>query len=363
MRITLTAALSLGALPLLVHGQLVWSDTDSFKDGVAALPAPRPVVFYHGMGDTAHSEGMEELFRSVRVFAPSIYIHSIQLAESESDDKKAGFFGNVNNQIDAVCKQLKEDPKLKGGFNAVGFSQGGQFLRAYVQRCNDPPVHNLITFGSQHSGVSDIPGCVNSDPSCRLMRSIVKAGVYSAYVQNRVVQAQYYKDPRNIPRYLESCLFLPYLNNELEVKNATYAENLKKLNALVMILFEQDITVKPKETSWFGFEDSDGNILELEDQDIYREDWIGLKAMDDQDKLVYLTLPGQHMQFSLDEFAEKVTIPYLLELDQPGQTTKSQSLANRMRIKQMREQEQQHDNQSHRGKDVRFKLQILDEGM
>ncbi|KAG0229808.1 hypothetical protein BGW42_001334 [Actinomortierella wolfii] len=356
MHFPLKLAFSLGTLASLANGQLQWGD-----NGNRGPPSsPRPVVFYHGMGDSAHSKGMEELFESVRTLAPTIYIHSIQLAESASDDQRAGFFGNVNKQIEIVCKQLKEDPNLKNGFNAVGFSQGGQFLRAYVERCNDPPVHNLITFGSQHSGVSDIPGCLDNDATCRLMRSLVKAGVYSSYVQNRVVQAQYYKDPHNIPRYLESNIFLPYINNELSIKNKTYAKNLNQLNALVMFLFEQDITVKPKETAWFGFEDEDGNIIDLEDQDIYKEDWLGLKAMDEDNKLIYEILKGEHMQFSLEEFAEKVTIPYLLELEEPGPAIKAKNERNRQRIKHCRQsQEQQHQH----NRDSRFKLQILDNDM
>lgn len=36
-----------------------------------------PVVFYHGMGDSAHSEGMKELFASVSDIDPNIFIHSI----------------------------------------------------------------------------------------------------------------------------------------------------------------------------------------------------------------------------------------------------------------------------------------------
>lgn len=32
-----------------------------------------------------------------------------------------------------VCSQLALDPQLKGGYNAMGFSQGAQFL--YVKRC------------------------------------------------------------------------------------------------------------------------------------------------------------------------------------------------------------------------------------
>lgn len=35
---------------------------------------------------------------------------------------------NVNLQVENVCKQIAVDPKLTNGYNAVGFSQGAQFL-------------------------------------------------------------------------------------------------------------------------------------------------------------------------------------------------------------------------------------------
>ncbi|KAG0315791.1 hypothetical protein BG000_005077, partial [Podila horticola] len=254
--------------------------------GLVALTAAksgdsyRPIVFYHGMGDSAHSKGMVELMQSIKDIAPEVFIHSVSLAESESDDQRAGFFGNVNNQLEIVCRQLKDIKELQNGFNAVGFSQGGQFLRAYVQRCNDPPIHNLVTVGSQHGGVTDIPGCVNADASCKLMRSIARTGVYSGYVRDHIIQAQYYKDPRNLQTYLERCIFLPDINNELDIKNATYVKHLTTLNALIMFMFSDDITVKPKETAWFGFQDEDGEVIDLIDQDLYKEDWLGLKKMD-----------------------------------------------------------------------------------
>lgn len=43
-------------------------------------------------------------------------------------DTENGFFMDVNEQVSFVCNQLAQDPKLKGGYNAMGFSQGGQFL-------------------------------------------------------------------------------------------------------------------------------------------------------------------------------------------------------------------------------------------
>lgn len=61
---------------------------------------------------------------------------------------------NANKQIDNVCAQVKADPKLKNGYNSVGFSQGGQFLRALAQKCPDPPMMNLISVGGQHQGQS-----------------------------------------------------------------------------------------------------------------------------------------------------------------------------------------------------------------
>ncbi|KAF9099148.1 hypothetical protein BGX23_003741 [Mortierella sp. AD031] len=276
----------------------------------------KPVVFYHGMGDSAHSDGMKQVFASISDLDPNIFIHSIYLAESEAEDQRAGFFGNVNKQIEIVCDQLKSIPELKGGFNAVGFSQGGQFLRAYVQRCNDPPIHNLITVGSQHGGVSDIPGCVNpDDASCKLMRTIARSGVYSGYVRDHIIQAQYFKDPRKLDTYLQRNIFLPDINNEHAAKNGTYAERLSGLNKLVMFMFMNDITVKPKETAWFGFQDENGDIIALEEQDQYKQDWLGLKTMDNAGKLSFEVMEGEHMQFTLEEFAEKITIPYLLEIE------------------------------------------------
>ena len=39
-----------------------------------------------------------------------------------------GFLKNVNEQVEIVCAHLAEDQKFKNGYNAIGFSQGGQFL-------------------------------------------------------------------------------------------------------------------------------------------------------------------------------------------------------------------------------------------
>lgn len=43
-------------------------------------------------------------------------------------DVENSYFGDINEQIKHVCEQLSQDTKLQNGYNAIGFSQGAQFL-------------------------------------------------------------------------------------------------------------------------------------------------------------------------------------------------------------------------------------------
>ncbi|KAJ9053329.1 hypothetical protein DSO57_1025224 [Entomophthora muscae] len=173
------------------------------------------------------------------------------IGENKSSDRKAGFFGNANSEVEYVFRNLSSIPELSKGFNAIGFSQGGLFLRAYIERYNNPPVKKLITMGSPHSGISDPPGCDDSRDSwnCRLMRSIIRGGAYSAYIRDHVIQAQYIRDQMNYDTYLKYNIFLPDINNEKTIKNQTYKKNLSQLDFFAMIRFEQDHTLVPRNSS------------------------------------------------------------------------------------------------------------------
>ncbi|KAJ1566830.1 Palmitoyl-protein thioesterase 1, partial [Cladochytrium tenue] len=227
---------------------------------------------------------------------PETYIYSIQIGDDEDEDRNKGFFDILNRQVDEVCEKLQTVEELVDGFNAVGFSQGGLFLRAYVERCNQPPVRNLITFGSPHMGVSDAPNCdARQDANCSLMRRLIRSGSYLSWIQNRVVQAQYFKNPHDIPRYLEKSIFLPDVNNEREdSRNATYKSNLLSLQKL-----------------WFGFVDESLNVIDMKQQPLYTEDWIGIRALDEQGRLDLLTHPGGHMRIDQAFFADILVPSYL----------------------------------------------------
>lgn len=59
---------------------------------------------------------------------PGVYVHSLKIGDSFISDMENSYFLQANKQIQIACQTIKIDPKLKNGYNAIGFSQGGQFL-------------------------------------------------------------------------------------------------------------------------------------------------------------------------------------------------------------------------------------------
>ena len=227
----------------------------------------------------------------------------IRLDEDASADRQATFLGNLTTQVEKVCEDLASHPTLSKApaVNALGFSQGGQFLRAYVERCNSPKVANLVTFGSQHNGISEFQNCASDDWLCRTWTGYLKSNTWGSFVQSYLIPAQYFRDPEDVESYLDYSNFLADINNEREVKNSTYKENLEKLESFAMYVFANDTTVVPKESGWFAeVNTTSTEITKLQDRTIYKEDWLGLKTLDKDGKLHFKTIIGSHMQFGED---------------------------------------------------------------
>jgi len=240
------------------------------------------------------------------------YVHSVQLGSTVAEDERAGFFGFVDAQLEAVCSTLSADENLAGGFHAVGFSQGGLLLRGLVQRCPSLRVHTLVTMGSPHGGVTEVPGCPASGDKalCTQMRRLLDAGAYSKWIRGAVVQAQYFRDAYNLHTYLQNSQFLADINNERDAKNMTYAKQISSLKKLVLFRFSNDTTVVPRDSAWFSFQDGD-NLMPLRSTALYQMDWLGLYHLDRAGSVIMDEAPGVHMQFTLDWFEAKVIIPWL----------------------------------------------------
>ncbi|XP_011833039.1 PREDICTED: palmitoyl-protein thioesterase 1 isoform X1 [Mandrillus leucophaeus] len=305
-------------------------------------PAPLPLVIWHGMGShfvaqtglkllassnppasSYQSAGMigdsccnplsmGAIKKMVEKKIPGIYVLSLEIGKTLMEDVENSFFLNVNSQVTTVCQTLAKDPKLQQGYNAMGFSQGGQFLRAVAQRCPSPPMINLISVGGQHQGVFGLPRCPGeSSHICDFIRKTLNAGAYSKVVQERLVQAEYWHDPIKEDVYRNHSIFLADINQERGI-NESYKKNLMALKKFVMVKFLNDSIVDPVDSEWFGFYRSGQakETIPLQETSLYTQDRLGLKEMDNAGQLVFLATEGDHLQLSEEWFYAHI-IPFL----------------------------------------------------
>ncbi|XP_053313153.1 palmitoyl-protein thioesterase 1 [Spea bombifrons] len=274
---------------------------------------PVPLVIWHGMGDSCCNPfSMGAIKKMVEEQIPGIYVLSLKIGNSITEDMENSFFLNANEQVARVCEQLAKDPRLQQGYNSMGFSQGGQFLRAVAQRCPQPRMRNLISVGGQHQGVYGLPRCPGeSSHICDWIRKVLNSGAYTKAVQEHLVQAEYWHDPLNEETYRSSSIFLADINQERSV-NESYKRNLQALEKFVMVKFLQDTMVDPVDSEWFGFyrPGQGKEIIPLQNSTIYTEDRLGLREMDTAGKLVFLGVEGDHLHFTDKWFNENI-LPFL----------------------------------------------------
>jgi len=262
----------------------------------------RPVVLLHGL--MASNEAMSHLQGWLQQDFPGIYTLNVEIGNGKEDS----LWMHMNDQCESLAQQILADPQLRDGFTIVGHSQGGMTSRCAIERYS-LPVYNFISLAGPQGGVFGVPdlNALCPDVYCPellfLFDELLLGKWTDPYVMNAFSFAQYWRDPFLLDEYLEYNTYLADLNNEYtQSKNATYRDNIIALNHLVLIYSTTDTIVVPRQSPWFYFyqADSDTVVQKVQSTPGYQGDWIGLRTLDQQNKVDFIPIPCSHANLPRD---------------------------------------------------------------
>lgn len=257
----------------------------------------------HGLGDSGSNRGMQNLAKSVSDAYPGAYSIAVDVANGLSS-----YTQSIDVQVDAFAAVVQKDAQLANGFNAVGLSQGGLIVRAYVEKYNNPKVHNLVSLCGPQGGVGDCPG---GTPTwmCNVGKDIMYGAGFSF--------SGYWKDVDGDAaameaKYLEKSPYLADINNDRDVKNSTYISNMLSVNKYLMVEALNDTVVLPHASEMHGFYNWGdlSTITTFRETEGYKQDFIGLKTLDEEGKIDTKTYEGDHLRWTTQFWDEEV-LPYL----------------------------------------------------
>ncbi|KAK1895333.1 Lysosomal thioesterase PPT2 [Dissostichus eleginoides] len=210
----------------------------------------KPVIIVHGLFDGPKE--FKTMFRYINKVHPGTEV------------KVQGF----RKAFDDIVQ------KAPDGVHLLCFSQGGLICRALLSMAPDHKVHTFISLSSPQAGQYG-----NTEYLKRVFPDFVKKTVFR-FCYNRVGQkvsiCDYWNDPHHRSRYLQSNSFLALLNGD---RPHAWRENFLRIKKLVLIGGPDDGVITPWQSSHFGFYDSNETIVEMRNQEFYRNDTFGLKTL------------------------------------------------------------------------------------
>lgn len=269
----------------------------------AASSAALPTVLGHGMGDSCFEAGFSSVTTAVGK-RTGTYAKCIPTGGNIITDTIDGFLMNMDKSVDVFAEKIRADPKLAGGFNAIGFSQGNSLIRGYIHKYNDPPVNAFISVHGTVMGVAAFPNCFQQEKPlgliCKAFAEVLGDLAYNSLVQGILFQADYYREASKTAgqAYLTNSQIAQW-NNE-KTANATYTANFGKVKQFAMVRAMQDSMVYPNEGEHWGSmsDGASGTAQNMTDTKFYKQNLFGLKDANEAGKIAFETTPGDHLQFT-----------------------------------------------------------------
>ena len=313
----------------------------------------RPMLFIHGLNDSCTS------------FSKRYKIKELVCIESGAGMDS---FRSLGNQIDTACKgiydfielQRKNIDIYKIGFYLVAFSQGGLIARGVFHECKAlrPLIKGLFMIGTPNLGIDKFPQKLNEtvniswyQKSFNYMVKLLFVGVSKdswwaplntgpfEYVNkfksmskasvenNNTVKFDSatppYKKYTNFKEVVEvhgkpgkvlikrPNAYLRYLNEGI---TEGYYDNL---DLMINFTFLDDEMIDPIPSQSFGamFDEEEDRVQDFRETQAYNEDYMGLRSLYDESKLINCAMGGKHLSFKTTDFENLMKILSVEECD------------------------------------------------
>ncbi|XP_072547096.1 lysosomal thioesterase PPT2-A-like [Salminus brasiliensis] len=251
---------------------------------LAAATGYRPVIIVHGLFDGPKQ--FMKLGRFISQTHPGTNVTTIDLYDNMASLKP------LWQQVDGFKKAIVPImERATNGIHLICFSQGGLICRGLLATFPKHNVHSLIFLSSPLAGQYGETSYLK-----QVFPKDIKSGIYRlCYNQwgQRISICNFWNDPHQRVKYLESSSYLALLNGESKTPNLTeWRTRFLSIKKLVLIGGPDDGVITPWQSSLFGFYDGNETVVEMKEQNWYQSDVFGLKTLDSRGDLVQCVFPG-----------------------------------------------------------------------
>ena len=267
---------------------------------IALAYSKYPIAVFHGIIDSCTMKNTSMLVNDL-INDLGVYVECIEIGNGYWDS----LMKPMTEQVELACQSIKSNPNFQGKFNVLGISQGTLIGRYIVEKCDmKGQVVKYMSFDGPQMGVGYVPK-INCGTFCDWMINLTIPLAYK--FQDTISPMGYLKYRNDRSYYDEHDVFLKMLNNEYEEKDQEIYDRFTSLEKVKLIKAKHDSVIVPRESSWFEFYDYDGkSIVPLEESDFYINDYIGLRKLIEEDKVIFYEIDQEHVLYNMKEYKEEI---------------------------------------------------------
>ena len=265
-----------------------------------------PIAVFHGIVDSCTMKNTSMLVNDLKRDL-GVHVECIEIGNGYMDS----VFMPILDQVEYACNQIKSNPKFQGKFNVLGISQGTLIGRYIIEKCQmNGQVVKYMSFDGPQMGIGSIPK-ITCGKACEFLNNITAPIAYK--LMDKIAPCGYFKYRYGQKEYKEKNVFLKMLNNENDVKDMDIYDRFTSLEKVKIIKSKQDTVINPKDSSWFEFYDEEGrNIIPLTKSEFYKKDFIGLRKLMEEGKVIFTEFREEHVLYSVVEYFEEI-VPFFLD--------------------------------------------------